>query len=260
MYSLYQKDDGVTKGVKIIIVINTLLLLPIFIPGISVYFFKLFALTPFLVVRKLFVWQVVTYSFLHAGLFHYVFNMLALYMFGREIEEYYGTKRFLIFYFTCAIFSGIISIPFMWNNTIVGASGAIFGVLYVFAKMFPNRQIILFFLFPVPASIAVWIFGAISLFSALSSSGSNIAHFTHLGGLFTAWVLWRYKNIIEDYFLKRKYRIEESARKVAIKKKINKENYYRSKVDPILKKVSEYGLHSLTNKEKKILSDAKKYK
>ena len=251
---------ALTAGVRALLIANTIAFFPTLISGVSGYYYFLFALQPSTTIGKFFIWQVITYSFLHANLWHYLFNMLALYMFGIEVEEQLGTKKFLIYYFVCGASAGIISIPFFWHGAIVGASGAIFGVLYFFAKLFPYRQVLLFFLIPVPALTAVWVFGVISLFSAFSSSGGNIAHLTHIAGLFTAWLLWKYRNVIDGYINNYEFKRKKSRMETVFSKQKSRQEYFDNQVDPILEKVSEHGIHTLTDKEKQILAEAKKYR
>ena len=141
-------------------------------------------LTPILVVRRLWVWQVATYMFLHAGIFHILFNMLALWMFGGELERVWGTRYFLKFYFVCGIGAGILTVLFsllpfdiahaLEGATIIGASGAIYGLLLAFAIYFPDRPILMI-VFWVPAKICVAILGAIALVTSLSEVGSTFA-------------------------------------------------------------------------------------
>ena len=138
-------------------------------------------------------WQPATYMFLHGGVFHILFNMLALWMFGTELERIWGTRYFLKFYFVTCIGAGVVTVilsllPFggqLQYVNIIGASGAIYGLLLAFAMYFPDRPILLV-VFPVPAKIAVTILGAIALFSSLSESG-GVANATHLSGLVVAY-------------------------------------------------------------------------
>jgi membrane associated rhomboid family serine protease len=151
-----------------------------------------FALTPALAVRRGYVWQLVTYLFLHAGILHIAFNMLALWMFGVDLEARWGRTAFYKYYFVCGIGAGLTVIaasllPFdfvgdMWVKPTIGASGAIFGVLLAYAIVFPSR-IIYYFIFPIPVRIYVLISGAIVLMQSFGGGGGGLAHFAHLGGL-----------------------------------------------------------------------------
>ena len=153
-------------------------------------------LVPAFVVGRFWVWQVATYMFLHAGPFHILFNMLALWMFGAELERVWGTRFFLKFYFVCGIGAGVLTVifsllPFEFARTlqfvqIVGASGAIYGLLLAFAMYFPDRPILLI-VFWVPAKVCVAILGAIALVTSLSDVG-GVANATHLGGLVVGYL------------------------------------------------------------------------
>jgi len=142
------------------------------------------------------VWQLATYMFLHGGIFHILFNMLALWMFGAELERIWGTRYFLKFYFVTGIGAGILTVVFstlpfsfaqqVQQSVIIGASGAIYGLLLAYALYFPDRPILMI-VFWVPARICVAILGAIALFSSLSDAGGT-ANVTHLGGLLIAYL------------------------------------------------------------------------
>ena len=161
-------------------------------PGLRDYL----GLVPTLVLRQFWVWQLATYMFLHGGIFHIVFNMLALWMFGTELERVWGTRYFLKFYFVTGIGAGALTVlfsllPFAFarqvqGSVIIGASGAIYGLLLAYAMYFPDRPILLI-VFPVPAKIAVTILGAIALFSSLGDAG-GVANATHLGGLLVGYL------------------------------------------------------------------------
>ena len=155
-------------------------------------------LVPTLVLHQFWVWQVATYMFLHGGIFHIVFNMLALWMFGAELERIWGTRYFLKFYFVTGIGAGALTVlfstlPFAFaqqvqHSIVIGASGAIYGLLLAYALYFPDRPIYMYFVFPIPARIFVIILGALAFFSSMSDSGGGLANATHLGGLLVAYV------------------------------------------------------------------------
>jgi membrane associated rhomboid family serine protease len=154
-------------------------------------------LMPFLVVRKFWLWQLATYMFLHGGLFHILFNMLALWMFGAELERIWGTRYFLKFYFVTGIGAAMLTVVFSllpfefagqrYGANIIGASGAIYGLLLAYARYFPDRPIYMYFLFPIPAKIFVMIMGAIAFYASLTQAG-GVANATHLGGLLVAYL------------------------------------------------------------------------
>lgn len=164
-------------------------------------------------------YQVFTYMFLHGGFDHLLFNMLALWMFGTTLENYWGSKRFLQFYLICGIGAGLLHLGVLYlemrpvmeafrqlpateqleyiesprfkvNVATVGASGAIFGCLAAFGYLFPNSLIYIYFLFPIKAKWFVIIYGALELALAVrNSAGDNVAHFAHLGGAITGIII-----------------------------------------------------------------------
>ena len=138
-------------------------------------------------------WRLATYMFVHEGFFHILFNMLALWMFGVELERTWGSRYFVKYYFLCGIAAAMTTVllsfvPFLgldqlYFSRTVGASGAVMGVLLAYALYFPNRPIYMYFVFPIPAKYFVAIIGAISLLSSMGGPGGGVAHTTHLGGL-----------------------------------------------------------------------------
>jgi membrane associated rhomboid family serine protease len=142
-------------------------------------------LVPILVWKKFFLWQLVTYLFLHGGISHLLFNLIALWMFGGELENYWGSPKFLRYFFFCGVGAGICTVVFSPDQfvPVIGASGAIYGLLLAYGWLFPNRPIYIYFLFPIPAKYFVILFGLIEFFSSLGGTGGGVAHLTHLGGL-----------------------------------------------------------------------------
>ncbi len=250
-------DARLTPGVKWLLIANTVAFLPGLVAPISQSYAHLFALRPEWAVGHLFVWQFLTYAFLHTGPLHYAFNMLALYMFGTDVESSMGTRKFLWLYFLSAVGAGLLSAPLFWGKSIVGASGAILALLYVFARTNPHRTILLFFVIPVPAIAAVWFIGALSLAFALSGSGGNVAHLTHLAGLLVGWAFWRYQGWAQRLLESRKKRTLEREWRERLVFANRKREFYAREIDPILEKISRQGLHSLTAAEKEKLKKAK---
>jgi membrane associated rhomboid family serine protease len=156
----------------------------------------LLGLQPDLVVRG-WIWQPVTYMFLHDGILHILFNMLFLWMFGTELERMWGTRYFLKFYFVTGIGAGLLTIAFsllpfdfarqIYASNVIGASGAIYGLLLAYGLYFPERPIYMYMVFPIPAKYFVMIMGAIAFYSSLSGAGGGVANATHLGGLIIAY-------------------------------------------------------------------------
>lgn len=178
-------------------------------------------------------WQPVTYMFMHGNFGHLFFNMFALWMFGAAVENYWGVKKFLIYYFVAGIggalvyelwqyidfnyimhvqdYSGVqislnqtISVDqFMNRFTMVGASGAVYGLLLAFGMLFPNSLIYIYFLIPVKAKWFVLIYGGIEVLYCIFASSDGIAHIAHLGGMIFGLLLillWKKRDRRRDTF------------------------------------------------------------
>ena len=230
-------------------------------------------------------YQFVTYMFMHGNFAHLFFNMFALWMFGNSLENTWGPKRFLIFYFVCGIGAGLtqelvqyIQLSDIVNNyqfvrlnnrsisvdeylnmlTTVGASGAVYGILLAFGMMWPNSRIYLYFVIPIKTKWFVLIYGLIELFSGFSSV-DNVAHFAHVGGMVFGLALilyWRYK----EGGWRPKFNIKFNKFKDFTGGRpksdwdYNKEKADDEKrTDEILDKISKGGYDSLTSEEKEFL-------
>lgn len=134
-------------------------------------------------------WQVVSYSFLHGGLWHLFVNMLALFLFGSEIERLFGARWFLIYYLVCVVSAAVtqlvvVSVAGGPAYPTVGASGGVFGVLLAFGMYFPRRTIMLVIPpIPLPAWLFVTLYGLLELYFGVTQTQSGVAHFAHLGGM-----------------------------------------------------------------------------
>ena len=150
-------------------------------------------LTPYAVTHSFALWQPVTYLFLHGGFFHILFNMLSLWMFGCDLERTWGTRRFLTYYFLTGVGAGLCVVLVNPNSLVatLGASGAIYGILLAYGLLFPDRMILFFMLFPIPAKYFVMILGGIAFLSAMSMPGDMISHVAHLGGLVIGFIYLR---------------------------------------------------------------------
>jgi membrane associated rhomboid family serine protease len=167
-------------------------------------FFLLFCQIPFYAVSKYQIWRFVTYMFLHGNGMHLLFNMMALWFFAPRLENHWGTKGFLKFYLICGVGAAIVHaiftfifgargrIPsgeFVWGmEAMLGASGAIYGLLLAYAMYWPNETVLLNFFIPMKVKYMVLIFGIMEFFGSIGPSGSGISHITHLGGLLTAFL------------------------------------------------------------------------
>jgi len=171
---------------------------------------RLFGLVPILVWKKLFLWQLFTYIFLHGDVSHILFNLLALWMFGGELENYWGSRKFLFYFFFCGIGAGLCTVlltPYQFIP-VIGASGAIYGILLAFGWFFPNRLIYIYFLFPIPAKYFVILYGFIEfIYASRGGTGGGIAHLTHLGGLLFGLIYMAYpvirQKIRREYYKKK---------------------------------------------------------
>ena len=158
--------------------------------------FLLLALSPLLVVQHFAIWQLATYMFLHGGISHILFNMLTLWMFGMDLERDWGTKRFLKYYFFCGIGAGICDVVVnlalgSLNTRTIGSSGAIFGLLLAFGLLYPDRVVLMSFLFPIKAKYFVMIMGAIAFLGSMGNSGSGVDNVAHLGGMLFGYAYLR---------------------------------------------------------------------
>jgi len=142
-------------------------------------------------------WQLVSYSFLHGSLLHLMFNMLALYTFGRDVERLFGSRWYLQFYFAsvvAAALSHLVVTGWMGGPSMptVGASGGVYGLLLAYGIYFPRRTVLLLFPpIPLPARVFVVLFAALELYFGVTGTASGVAHFAHLGGMLGGWLMIR---------------------------------------------------------------------
>ena len=181
-----------SPAVRILLIVNIAAwLLSIVVPAIV----EGLGLSPAAVFQRFAVWQLVTYMFLHdiGGFGHLLFNMLALWMFGTDLERTWRTRFFVKYYFVCGIGAGVATLLLsLFNNQLygqitIGASGAIYGLLLAYGLYFPHRTIF-FIVFPLPARVFVTILGAIAFVSSMGGPGGGVAHTAHLGGLVVGYL------------------------------------------------------------------------
>jgi membrane associated rhomboid family serine protease len=183
----------ITPAVKVLLITNIVLFVLNVIVGDAMTL--RLGLSPQAVFEQFALWQPFTYMFLHStsGFGHILFNMLALWMIGTELERTWGTRFFVKYYVITGIGAAATSLllaafsDVFYYSVTVGASGAIYGLLLAYAMYFPHRMLILF-IFPVPARIAVIIQGAIALLSSMGGAGGGVAHSAHLGGLVAGYL------------------------------------------------------------------------
>lgn len=217
------------------------------------HFSNFFALSPRLVVENFYVWQLVTYMFLHGSFMHLLFNMLMLWLFGSTIENVWGSRQFLRYYLVCGLGGAAFSLVFNYNSHIVGASGAIFGLYLAYAMMFPNNQIYLYFLVPIKAKYLV---GGLAIFQLAQgiSGPSGVAYFAHLGGMAAGLLFFRSaitQRALFSFGAKRRWEAYTRDRREQ-----NKGNEQEpANIDSILDKISAKGYDNLTTTEKRILEN-----
>ncbi|MCB0413716.1 MAG: rhomboid family intramembrane serine protease [Bdellovibrionales bacterium] len=171
--------------------------------------YEIFGLVPAVTILKFHIWQIVTYMFLHSGndIFHILFNMFALYMFGSELERRWGSKFFLIYYFVCGVGAAVIYIIgalgyWLYSGEflalarpVVGASGAVFGLFLAYGIIFGDRIVYFMMMFPMKAKWMVAIFGGIELVTLLGSGfAGSVANLAHLGGLISGFLFLIFYN------------------------------------------------------------------
>lgn len=246
------------------------------------------ALTPECFTRG-YLWQLFTFQFLHGGLWHIGGNLLSLWFFGRFVESVLGRQRFLVAYFGCGVAGGILQcllmvlFPTHFGLFTFGASAGAAGIFAIFVLLMPQTEVRWNFILPVPAMALLWITGAISLFFTLvpSPRGGGIAHAAHLGGILAgiAWMkLGWHRDFVrlpwEGWFSGRRLFSRRSrkgdfvaAKSVKVSRlsraksespaDLPEEEFISREVDPILDKISQHGIQSLTERERKILESAR---
>ncbi len=244
-----------------------------------------FALNPLVEGANFQVWQLITYQFMHAGFGHIFFNMFMLWMFGMEIENILGSKKFLYYYLICGVAAGLaqlfIAPLFSVPAFTIGASGAVFGVMIAFALMFPDRLIFLWFLIPIKAKYLIGLLFVLEIFW-IGDAGSDVAHLAHLGGAIAGFIFIMLDKktdvTLKHMFNKSYYRTSEKPPNIfsgiteRFRKKddeVKEAKFYdikddadeeitQEEIDKILDKISKSGYQNLTEKEKKTLFEASK--
>ena len=210
------------------------------------------------------IWQIVSYMFLHdtASIWHILFNMLGLWMFGRELEMVWGSNHFLKYYFICGVGAGLTFLLFS-KGVVIGASGAVFGLLLAYGLTFPDQIILMSLIFPIKAKYMVVIYGVLTFMNIAKPSGDGVAHFAHLGGMLFGFIYLK-----KEWF---KFKAHRTMQEI-VPKRPESEDYrtlqpppqgrneeMRAKVDSILDKINEVGYDRLSKEEKDILLEASQH-
>ncbi|MBI5058675.1 rhomboid family intramembrane serine protease [candidate division KSB1 bacterium] len=201
------------------------------------------------------IWQVFTYMFLHGGIGHIFFNMLALWMFGSMLEREWGSREFAKYYLLTGLGGGLCYALFNIGSPIptVGASGAIYGLLAAYAIIFPDNIIYVWFVIPLKAKWFALIFGAVEFFSSFNT-GSGVAHLAHLGGMVIGYLYLKRAKFMPSVFKSRHEREHDTIRKRWQEE--HRLDEIRREVDDLLEKVSRVGFDGLTRSEQKRLERA----
>jgi membrane associated rhomboid family serine protease len=221
----------------------------------------LFGLVPYAVIFKGWAWQLITYMFLHGGLMHVAFNMLALWMFGSQLERVWGTKEFLRYYLITGVGAGAINIAASPTSPIptIGASGAIFGLLLAYGVLFPNNLILLYFFIPIKAKYFVVLFAALEFLMARSYTADGVAHFAHLGGMAVGFLYLKSSPLVRRtaWRISKKSRLRIEAQQVKREaRRMTDLQAIRSEVDYLLDRINKVGYENLTSDEKERLEEA----
>ena len=258
------KPQLFTDAIKILVSVNFGIYILQSVSGKEDVFFRLFGLVPSTFISDLMLWQPFTYLFFHApfyssvGISHILLNMLGLWVFGRELEEAWGKTKFLRYYFTTGIGSGLITYFFQISsdNPVIGASGAVYGILLAYGISYPNRMLYIWGLIPVRSMWLVIVMGSIAFFGLLGNA-DGISHVTHISGMLIGYVLIKKKWRLHDiWFAIRKKTIEFQVQRY--EEKSIKKKMLQKDIDVILEKIQKVGFIGLSDKEKSKLYEASK--
>lgn len=238
----------VTNAIKILVIINVGMYILQIITGSQERMIEIFGLSTKTIWPL--IWQPITYMFMHGGVWHVAINMFVLWMFGTELEKIWGKNEFLKYYFVTGIGAGIIWLLFNIGGShaiLIGASGAVYGILMAYGLMFPNRIVYVYFLFPVKVKWFVIFIGAIAFFSSMGT-GSNISHLTHLSGMLIGYLYLRFSDHWRNIMFNFRKKIVEM--KSMQKGKDNQQKMkLQQEVDRLLDKANICGWESLTEEE-----------
>jgi membrane associated rhomboid family serine protease len=215
-----------------------------------------------------YVWQLVTYQFLHAGWMHLLLNCWAIYMFGRELEDMLGVRKYLTLMFSAGIVGGIFQVLVAWvwpqyfGGPVVGASACAFGLVAAFALLFPERELTMLLLFVIPIHMraqTLLVVSAVLAVAFIAFPIDNVANAAHLGGMAMGWFFVR--KILQGNWSRLAERTSFTSRQPVLKPSPEKSapaDFVASEVDPILDKISAHGIQSLTARERETLENARK--
>ena len=250
-----------TPAVKWLLIANLAVFILARMPGVDTReFHSVFGLIPADVFASGRVWQLITYMFLHGGFWHIGINMLLFWMFGTTIAHQWGDRDFLVYYFVCGLggaFASWITGPSSVAVT-MGASAGVLGLLLAYGLMYPEREVLLYFVIRIKMKYLVWGLASIELLLGLSGANTGVAHFAHLGGMAAGYLYLR-----QDWrlgALGRRVRGVRARRQMARNaKRAEHRQAQTGEIDRILEKISSQGIDSLTEEERRILRDASRH-
>ena len=253
----FQSDPGqfsykpalFTDAIKILVSVNFGIFLLQTVARTEGLFFPLFGLVPKLVWSEFMIWQPFTYLFFHGGIWHLLINMFVLWMFGSELERLWGKEHFLKFYFVTGVGAGLVTMIFGLNSMtpIVGASGAVYGVLLAYGLTYPNRTVYLYGIIPIKSLWFVIGIGVIAFMSSFDNI-SQISHLTHLSGMVIGYLMLKRPVRFNDlWFTIRKRTLEYKIKHE--EKKLTQHQAIEREIDRILDKINREGFDSLTEEE-----------
>ena len=254
------RGNPIPNGVKLLLFLNIIVFLMVEISGMQFeLFYSNFGLVPAKVWSSFMIWQPITYLFLHGGFIHLLFNMFVLWMFGKDLEHNWGFIPFLKYYFSCGIGAGIATSIFGWGSftPVIGASGAIYGLLLAYGLTYPNRLVYLYGIFPIKVKFMVIGMGMIAFFASMASANSTVSHITHIAGMVVGLIYLQSKINFKHFKL---WLIDRKINSLNIKitKRENSDIQRRKDVDIILEKLNTEGWNGLTESEQKVLHSASK--
>ena len=242
-----------TNAIKILISVNFGIFVLQSLSQSEALFFPLFGLVPKLVWSERMIWQPFTYLFLHGGIWHVLINMFVLWMFGSELERLWGRHEFLKFYFITGMGSGLVTMLFDLQSMtpIVGASGAVYGVLLAYGLTYPNRTVYLYGIIPIKSIWFVLGIGFIAFMSSFNNM-SQISHMTHLSGMLIGYFMLKKSFHWSGlWFQIRKKTLEYRIQKE--EKRISRQFQVERDINRILDKINQEGFDSLTDEEQERL-------
>jgi membrane associated rhomboid family serine protease len=243
-----------TRGIvtKIVIINVAVFILQLLLAKTN--FTLMLGLWPKLVVTRGFVWQLITYMFLHGGFWHLILNMFIIWMFGSQLEAVWGGERFLKYYIVCGLGGALFSFIFAYNTLVIGASGAGYGILLAYAVLFPYNQIYVWGIFPVRARTLVIVLAAIEFLSGVSGR-DGIAHFAHLGGMAAGLLYMRTDHRAWRFWVRLREIFKGMPIRIKLRDDGDEEDVDAEKIDSILDKLSEKGYENLSETERRILEN-----